>query len=73
MVGCGWLCWLSLVVAGAGCGGAVANVIGARGHVQKSQNRRNEGVEDSRISKSKSYKFKLKQNNTTKLLNIYVP
>ena len=33
------------------------------------ENHRNEGFEDSHISKSRSYKFKLEQNNTTELLN----
>ena len=40
-----------------------------KGHVQKSRNHRNEGFEDCPISKSKSDKFKLEQNNTTELLN----
>ena len=41
-----------------------------QGHVQKSRNHRNEGFEGSPISKSKSYKFELEQNNTTELLSI---
>ena len=40
------------------------------GHVRKSRNHRNEGFEGSHISKSKSYKFKLEQNNSTELLSI---
>ena len=43
---------------------------GAQGHVQNSRNHRNKGLEGSPISKSESYKFKLKQNNTMELLNI---
>ena len=44
---------------------------GAQGHVRKSRTHRNEGVEGSHLTKSKSYKFKLKQNNTTELLSIF--
>ena len=40
---------------------------GAQGHVQK---HRNDGFEGSHMSKSKSYKFELEQNNSTKLLSI---
>ena len=36
---------------------------GAQGHVKKTANHRSEGFEGSNISKSKSYKFKLEQNN----------
>ena len=46
---------------------------GAQGHVRKSRNHRNEEFEGSAISKSKIYKFKLKQNNTTELLSIAFP
>ena len=46
---------------------------GAHGHIQKSRNHRNEGFECSHISKSKSYKFKLKQIKTTELLSISFP
>ena len=46
---------------------------GARGHVQKSQNHGSEEFEGSPISKSKKYKFKLKQNSITELLSIYFP
>ena len=46
---------------------------GAQGHFPKSRNHRNEGLEGSRISKSKSYKFKLKQNKTTEVLKISFP
>ena len=46
---------------------------GAQGHVQKSRHHDNEGSEGSHTSKSKSYKFKLKQDNTTELLNISFP
>ena len=46
------------------------NGFGAQGHIRKSRNHRNEGFEGSHISKSKNYKFKLEQNNTTKLLSI---
>ena len=34
--------------------------VGAQGHVQKSRNSDIEGFEASRMTKSKSYKFKLK-------------
>ena len=43
---------------------------GARGHVRKSRNHRNEKVEGSPISKAKSYKFELKQTNIMELLKI---
>ena len=46
---------------------------GAQGHVAKSRNHGNEGFEGSPISKSKGYKFKLKQNNTTEFLSISFP
>ena len=46
---------------------------GAQGQVRKSRNYRNEGFEGSHISKSKRYKLKLKQNNTTELLSICFP
>ena len=46
---------------------------GARGHVRKSPNRRNEGFEGSHIGKSRSYKCKLEQTNTTELLSISFP
>ena len=48
------------------------NVIGfgAQGHVRELGNHSNEGFEGSRVSKSKSYEFKLKQNNSTELLSI---
>ena len=39
---------------------------GTQAHVRKSRNHINEGFEGSHISKAKSYKSKLKQNNTTK-------
>ena len=42
---------------------------GAQGHVRKSRNHRDEGVEGSHITKSKSYKFKMEQNHITELLN----
>ena len=42
----------------------------AQGHVRKSRNPRNDGLDVSHITKSNSYKFKLKQNNTTELLSI---
>ena len=45
--------------------------VGKKGHVRKSRNHENAEFEGSPISKSKSYKFKLKQNNITELLNIY--
>ena len=48
--------------------------LGAQGHVQKSRKHRNEGFEGFPIMKSKSDKFKLKQDNITELLNIiYIP
>ena len=46
------------------------NGSGAQGHVRKSRNQRSEGSEGSHLSKSKSYKFKLKQNHTTEPLSI---
>ena len=46
---------------------------GAQGHVRKSRNHRNEWFEGSHMSKSKSYKFKLEQNNSTELLSIPFP
>ena len=49
------------------------NGFGAQGHVPKSRNHTNEGLEGSHISKPKSYKFKLKQNNHTELLSISFP
>ena len=45
---------------------------GVRGHVRKFRNHRNEGFEGSHISKSKSYKFKLRQNSTTELLSKHI-
>ena len=45
----------------------------ARKNVRKSRHHRNEGFDGSHISKSKSYKVKLKQNNTTELLSISFP
>ena len=49
------------------------NGFGAQGHVRKSRNRRNEGVEGSHITKSKSYEFKLEQSSTTELSSISFP
>ena len=46
------------------------NGLGEKGHAQKTQNHRNEGFEVSHIIKSKSYKFKMKQNNTTERLSV---
>ena len=46
---------------------------GARGHARKSRNHRNEGFEGSHITKSKSYKFEMEQNNLTELLSISLP
>ena len=43
---------------------------GAQRHVRKSRDHSNEGFEGSHTSKSKSYQFTLKQNNTTELLSI---
>ena len=43
---------------------------GAQGHVRQSRNHGNEGLEGSPISKSKSYKLKLEQNNMKGLLSI---
>ena len=43
---------------------------GARGHVRKSRNHENYGFEGPHITKSKSYKLKLKQNRTTELSSI---
>ena len=42
----------------------------AQGHVRKSRNHRNDGFEGPPMSKSKSYKFKMEENNTTELLSI---
>ena len=44
-----------------------------KGHVQQSRNHINEGFEGSHISKSRSYKLKMKQNNTTELLSTSFP
>ena len=45
--------------------------LGAQGHVRKSRNHMNEAFEGPHsITKSKSYNFKLKQNNLMELLNI---
>ena len=49
------------------------NGFGKRGHVRQSRNHKNEGFDGSHIRKSKSYKFKFKQNNITELLNISFP
>ena len=49
------------------------NGLGAQGHVRKSRNHRNEGSEGSHVTKSKSCKFKLKQNNIMELLSISFP
>ena len=43
---------------------------GSQGHVRKSRNHRNAKFEGPHISKSKSCKSKVKQNNTTELLNM---
>ena len=43
---------------------------GAQRHVRKSRIHRNEGFEGSPINTSKSYKFKMEQNNTIELLSI---
>ena len=43
---------------------------GVHGHVRKSRNHENEEFDGSHISKSKSYKFKLKRNNSTEHLSI---
>ena len=45
----------------------------AQGHVRKSQNHRDEGFERSPITKSKSYKFKMEQNNLPELLSLSFP
>ena len=42
--------------------------LGKKGHVQKSRNDGNDGFEGSPITKSKSYKFKMKRDNTTELV-----
>ena len=46
---------------------------GAQGHVRKCSNHGNEGFEVSHLTKSKSYKFKMEQTNTTELLSISFP
>ena len=46
---------------------------GAQGHAQKCRNHRNDGFSVSPIGKSKSYKFKMKQNNPVELLSISFP
>ena len=63
-----WIMWSVLV-------SPRTNDIGfeAQGQVRKSTNHENEGFEGSHKSKSKSYKLKLKQNNTTELLSISFP
>ena len=43
------------------------NDFGARGHVQKPRNHRNEKFEGSHISKSKRYKSKMEQNDSLEL------
>ena len=48
-------------------------VLGPRGHVQKVRNHRNEVFEGSHIMKSKSYKFKSKQDNIEELLSVSFP
>ena len=66
--GCVWIIWSVQVSP------KINNLgFGAQGHVQKCRNHRNERFEGSPISKSKIYKFKLKQNNTTELLSISFP
>ena len=63
-----WIIWSVLVSP------KINNIgFGAQRHVQKSRNHENEGFEGSPISKSKSYKLKLKQDNTTELLIISSP
>ena len=52
-------------------------VLGLIGHVRKSQNHRDEGLEGFRIMKSKSYWSEMKQNNYAELLsysfhNLYI-
>ena len=42
----------------------------AQGHVRKSRNSESAGFEGFTVMKSRSYKFKLKRNNTTELLSI---
>ena len=42
---------------------------GAHGHAPKSRNHRNEGIE-GHITKSKSYRFEMEQNNPKELLSI---
>ena len=49
------------------------NGVGAQGHVRKSRNHRNGRFEGAHISKSESYKFEWKRNNTTELLSISFP
>ena len=46
---------------------------GVLGHVQKSRDHRHEGFEGSPRSKSKSYKTKMEQNNSTELLSLLFP
>ena len=47
--------------------------LGKNGHAKKIRNHRNDGFEGSQITKSKSYKFKLEQNNTTEFLSKLPP
>ena len=63
-----WIIWSVLVSPKIKING-----FGAQGHARKCRNHRNEGLEGSPMSKSKTYKFKLKQNNTTELSSISSP
>ena len=63
-----WILWSVLVSP------KINNIgVGAQGHVRKPRNHRNEEFEGSHTSKSRSYKFKLKQNNTTEFLSTSFP
>ena len=60
--------WICLGIPGSP---KINNIgFGARGHIRKSRNHRNNVLEGSHISKSTSHKFKSKQNNTTEFLSI---
>ena len=63
-----WIIWSVLASL------KITNIgFGAQGHVQKCRNHRNEGFEGLPIMKSKSYKIKMEQNDTTDFLSISFP
>ena len=61
----------SLIIWSALVSPKIHNIgFGAQGHVRKIRNHENQGLEGLHTRKSKSYKFKLEQNNTTELVSI---